>query len=152
MFYQFIQFLTRDLYSPVNKEELFNLRHAQARNVIERIFGVLKNRWDILNHPAQYNMNIQAKIPPGLAAVHNFIMDNDDTDIYHYLNLLDETINEEPQPAAYGDPGQGAIGREERERAAILRDQIATDMWNSYQEYIREHPEVLDNDFIPETD
>ncbi|KJA12995.1 hypothetical protein HYPSUDRAFT_152094, partial [Hypholoma sublateritium FD-334 SS-4] len=43
---------------PVNKEELFNLHHAQARNVIEPIFGVLKNHWDILNHPAQYNMTI----------------------------------------------------------------------------------------------
>jgi hypothetical protein len=38
---------------PVNKEELFNLRHAQARNVIERIFEVLKKRWDILNQAPQ---------------------------------------------------------------------------------------------------
>ncbi len=76
-----------NVYSPANKEELFNLRHAQARNVIERIFGVLKNWWDILNRPAQYSMTIQAKITRCLAAVHNFIMENDDTDIYHYLNF-----------------------------------------------------------------
>jgi hypothetical protein len=38
-------FRTKQLvFSPVNKEELFNLQHAQARNVIEHIFGVLKNR------------------------------------------------------------------------------------------------------------
>jgi hypothetical protein len=30
------------LLSPENKEELINLRHAQARNIIEQIFGVLK--------------------------------------------------------------------------------------------------------------
>ena len=30
------------LISPKNAQELFNLWHAQARNVIERIFGVLK--------------------------------------------------------------------------------------------------------------
>jgi hypothetical protein len=84
------------VFSPVNKEELFNLRHAQARNVIECIFGVLKNCWDILNRPAQYDMNVQAKIPPGLAAVHNFIMDNDNTDIYHYLDILDNQDVSEP--------------------------------------------------------
>ena len=33
------------LYRPKTKEELFNLRHASARNVIERIFGVLKCRF-----------------------------------------------------------------------------------------------------------
>ena len=31
-----------------NHEELFNLRHASARNVVERVFGVLKKRWGIL--------------------------------------------------------------------------------------------------------
>ncbi|KAF4616740.1 hypothetical protein D9613_008850 [Agrocybe pediades] len=62
---------------PANPQELFNLRHAQARNIIERIFGVLKKRWDILNRPPQFSMDIQAKIPPALAAVHNFIMEID---------------------------------------------------------------------------
>jgi hypothetical protein len=29
-------------YRPTNADELFNLWHAMARNIIERIFGVLK--------------------------------------------------------------------------------------------------------------
>jgi hypothetical protein len=33
---------------PQNKEELFNLRHAKLRNVIERIFRVMKARFKIL--------------------------------------------------------------------------------------------------------
>ena len=32
-------------YSPANEEELFNLCHASAHNVIEHIFGVLKHRF-----------------------------------------------------------------------------------------------------------
>lgn len=28
-----------------NAKELFNLRHSSLRNVIERIFGVLKRQW-----------------------------------------------------------------------------------------------------------
>jgi hypothetical protein len=30
------------LYRPENPKELYNLHHAQARNVIEWIFGILK--------------------------------------------------------------------------------------------------------------
>ena len=36
------------LISPANAKELFNLRHASARNIIERMFGILKNRFAIL--------------------------------------------------------------------------------------------------------
>ena len=39
------------------KEELFNLRHAQLRSVIERVFGVLKKRFQILQVAPQYEYN-----------------------------------------------------------------------------------------------
>ncbi|CAL2229050.1 unnamed protein product [Prunus armeniaca] len=32
----------------VNHQEYFNMKHAKARNVIERCFGLLKARWGIL--------------------------------------------------------------------------------------------------------
>jgi hypothetical protein len=134
---------------PANKEELFNLRHAQARNIIERIFGVLKKRWDILNRAPQYGMDTQARIPAGLAAVHNFIMDNDDTDIYHYLSQLEPN---EPQNTYFGEPGNGSIPRIERERAEGLRDEIATRMWESYQQFLLDHPEVLEQEFNVENE
>ena len=37
-----------DLYRPRNYKELYNLRHASARNVVERIFGVLKRRFRLM--------------------------------------------------------------------------------------------------------
>jgi DDE superfamily endonuclease len=47
---------------PQNPKELFNLRHASLRNVIERIFGVLKNRFVILQKaPRQYSIRTQIK-------------------------------------------------------------------------------------------
>ena len=55
------------------KEELFNLCHASARNVIEHIFGMLKYRFQILHLAPEYSMDIQAHIPAALAAIHNFI-------------------------------------------------------------------------------
>ena len=57
---------------PRTKEELFNLRHASARNVIERIFGVLKRKFRILHTAPEYSKSIQARIPVALAALHNF--------------------------------------------------------------------------------
>jgi hypothetical protein len=127
---------------------LYNLRHSQARNVVERIFGVLKKRWDILNRPSQYNISVQARIPAGLAAIHNFIMDHDDTDIEHYLQLEDIDMHEHAKPL--GDLGHGAIPRAESERASVLRDHISTEMWESYQQFLHDHPEVLDQEMAPE--
>jgi len=60
-------------YRPANADELFNLQHASARNVIERISGVLKYRFRILVIPAKISMDLQARIPAALAAIHNFI-------------------------------------------------------------------------------
>ena len=65
---------------PVNKEELFNLRHASARNVIERIFGVLKRCFRILLLAPEYNLEIQARIPAALCSIHNFIRTHDASD------------------------------------------------------------------------
>ncbi|KIY47648.1 hypothetical protein FISHEDRAFT_7125, partial [Fistulina hepatica ATCC 64428] len=65
---------------PKNCEELYNLCHAQARNVIEHIFGVVKECWAILVHPSHFNMQVQLQIPSGLGAVHNFILAHDPND------------------------------------------------------------------------
>ncbi|KAE9385974.1 hypothetical protein BT96DRAFT_1087972, partial [Gymnopus androsaceus JB14] len=82
----------------VNREELFNLRHAVARNVIEQIFSIVKSRWEVLNCPANFDMSIQARIPPALAALHNFILQFDPTDIEDFLNdpnILNEELDME---------------------------------------------------------
>jgi hypothetical protein len=45
--------------SPINAKELFNLRHSSARNIIEQIFGILKNRFSILVIAPHYTMDVQ---------------------------------------------------------------------------------------------
>lgn len=121
---------------PQNKEELFNLRHAQTRNVIERIFGIVKKRWIILTRPPQYSMAIQARIPCALGALHNFILSHDSTDLD---NFSDEDIDLNPGQHcdSVGTLADDAISREERSRVADNRDQIAQEMWNQYQQYIQ---------------
>lgn len=117
--------------SPANPSELFNLRHASARNVIEHIFGVLKRRFKILVYPPEISINLQARLPPALAAIHNFIRDLDPTD----LNDFHEA--EDIQPGwRSGDLADGLPQRAERERANNRRDDIANAMWVQYQQHL----------------
>ncbi|ETV75948.1 hypothetical protein H257_09907 [Aphanomyces astaci] len=65
-------------------KELYNLRHAQQRNCIERIFGVLKKRFRILVTAPEYLFPSQVNLVYALCAMHN-IIDGLESD-RHYLN------------------------------------------------------------------
>jgi hypothetical protein len=121
----------------VNKEKLYNLWHSSAQNVVERVFGVLKKHWAIFTRPPQFSMAIQAQVPPGLAATHNFIMDNDPHDIDHYLTgILEEDLDLNPGAVVvneFGTLANRSVLRVEKERAELKRDSIAQAMWNDYQ-------------------
>jgi hypothetical protein len=119
------------IFRPQNKEELFNLRHASARNVVERIFGVLKKRFSILNVAPQFDMAIQARIPAALAAIHNFIIDHDPEE----LTTLDHSDIDDLQSGAhFGSLAEGPASRAERARANSRRDEIAAAMWAQYMQ------------------
>jgi hypothetical protein len=52
---------------------LFNLRHAKLRNVVERVFGVVKKRFPALSHGVPYTMDFQVKFVYAICGLHNFI-------------------------------------------------------------------------------
>jgi hypothetical protein len=56
---------------PENSKELFNLRHASLRNVIKRIFRVVKRKYRILQTPFKYLINTQTRIILAYTALHN---------------------------------------------------------------------------------
>ena len=119
------------LCSPQNKEELFNLRHAQLRNVVERIFGVVKRRFRILTHAPEFSLELQARLPAALSALHNFIVVHDPADNEH------DDI-EDPDPGRHlGELAEGPADRAERERTSQRRDEIASQMWIDYQQVLR---------------
>jgi hypothetical protein len=99
---------------PSTKQELFNLRHAMLRNVIERAFGILKNRFRILLLPPKYPLEVQIRIPAALSAVHNFIRRYESTDDTHRM---------EEDNVEYEDPEDIDLP---------LRDRIADTMWDHY--------------------
>lgn len=57
---------------PRTKEELFNHAHARQRNVIERVFGVLKARFPILNRMAPYRFRVWRDIVIACVAIYTF--------------------------------------------------------------------------------
>ena len=124
-------------FRPANKEELFNLRHAQARNVIERIFGVLKRRFRILVIPPEYSVQVQAQIPSALCAIHNFIKIHDPDD--------GETtdLGSSEYSSSIPNPGDNEVGHtnyaedDGEDDVVLRRDKIAQDMWDSYQRVLQ---------------
>jgi hypothetical protein len=116
--------------------ELFNLRHTSARNVIERIFGVLKQRFRILLLAPEYDLNIQAKIPAALCAIHNFIWINDADE-----GSLPEERNLHDQDHNIG-VFVGENLEEDNNEMARRRDQIAQSMWEDYQQILIERDMV----------
>src|SRR6267154_5018847 len=129
MFCYDILMFTLLYYRPCNHKELFNLRHAMLRNVVERIFGVVKRQFHILLLPPEYSMEIQARIPPALCLVHNVIRVHDPNDMMEYRNVLDEHILTDTGSLADGPPT-----KQVRTRANLRHDQIAREMWKDYNE------------------
>ncbi|WVZ48956.1 hypothetical protein U9M48_000341 [Paspalum notatum var. saurae] len=61
--------------------EVFNYHHSCLRNIVERSFGVLKNKWQILKGIPFYSMEKQSKIIVACFALHNFALDNNEPDM-----------------------------------------------------------------------
>jgi hypothetical protein len=116
---------------PQNKEELFNLRHAKLRNVVERIFGVMKARFKILTHPRAFKLTAQAQIVAALCALHNILLSFKDEE---ELGVQSNQEEEEEEEEEIVQEIQGyIITSQESKRAAAKRDEIATAMWIEYQ-------------------
>ena len=82
-------------------------------------------------------MTIQAKVPPTLAASHNFIMDHNPGDINEYLEDDENDLDANPgQPLKneFGTLATGAVTCAGKNRATIKRDSIAQAMWDNYQD------------------
>jgi DDE superfamily endonuclease len=120
------------LSRPRTREELFNLRHASARNVIERIFGIIKRRFRILLLPPEYSLEIQSFIPPALCALHNFIRRYDPDDILDFDKDIDDLLHGETLEMELGELAAGAVSARAHEWASKMRDDIAQAMWDQY--------------------
>ena len=74
---------------PQNYKELYNLRHSQAWNVVERIFGVANKHFAIIQETNEYPMPTQAKIVSACGVMHNFIQTYDPDEV---LDLVSQRL------------------------------------------------------------
>ncbi len=81
-------------------------------------------------------MDIQAQIPPALAALHNFIQEWDPEEIHVYGDDELPDFQVYPHPEHVGELAIGLVTSHERVQANERRDKIASDMWEQYQHYL----------------
>ncbi|OAY66796.1 hypothetical protein ACMD2_20248, partial [Ananas comosus] len=101
-----------------NPKNLYNHRHAQLRNVIEKTFGVLKKRFKILNHATPFSYKVQCMIAMAYCVVHNFIRRSQGNDMY-----FNEKIDQVPTSDDDKDM-PNIVGTDESRRGDMLRRTI----------------------------
>jgi hypothetical protein len=82
---------------PQNKEELFNLHYAKLRNVIERIFRVMKARFKILTLLRAFKMKAQAQVVAALCVMHNVLVSIQEENNLREVDDIEEEEDEAVQ-------------------------------------------------------
>nr|AYC81222.1 transposase [Oryza sativa Indica Group] len=97
---------------PQGKYEVFNFLHSSLRNVIERSFGVLKQKWRILKGIPSFSPTTQKHIIMACLALHNFVRDSNlrdkefercDADEDYLLEDTSDTSDDESEDAENDD-------------------------------------------------
>lgn len=70
---------------PQNAKELYNLRHASLRNVVERAFGIVKKRFPIFISMPSYPFILQMELVKCCFMIHNFLRQNQTAEDYSLL-------------------------------------------------------------------
>ncbi|XP_057766287.1 uncharacterized protein LOC130986779 isoform X2 [Salvia miltiorrhiza] len=113
---------------PQNREELFNLRHTRARNVIERAFGIMKMRWGILRSTTYYPIKVQIRLIMACFIINNFIRSQMTVDPIEqaFDNLPNENEFIETDHGDHIDAVEPSV------EWTAHRDTIAQSMWQQY--------------------
>ncbi|KAH1047135.1 hypothetical protein J1N35_037919, partial [Gossypium stocksii] len=111
---------------PENAKELFNLRHSSLRITIERVFGILKKRFRVLDAEPFWNFQTQVDIVLACCIIHNHIMGVDPND------LLNQGLFEESDSDLIISTLTEREEREEAREWSAKRDEIAQTMWADY--------------------
>ncbi|XP_072087167.1 protein ALP1-like [Arachis hypogaea] len=125
--YHLKEYSVRKLQNP---KELFNHRHSSLRNVIERSFGVLKKRFPIIAGDTEphYSFGTMRDIFLTCCILHNFFMGVDVDQ-----SIIDDVDRELLQERNIDRSQSNQQRDQEYRHAALLRDNIAAEMWNVYQ-------------------
>ena len=107
-----------------------------ARNVIERIFGVLKRRFSLMVASPEYSETKQAKFVPALCVLHNFISTYEQDIVDAPITQLGSGMGCSHRTTRAEVPRPAWVSEGEELSASARRDKIAKDMWIDYQQYL----------------
>uniref|UniRef100_A0A452YXF3 DDE Tnp4 domain-containing protein n=1 Tax=Aegilops tauschii subsp. strangulata TaxID=200361 RepID=A0A452YXF3_AEGTS len=115
-------------------KELFNLRHAQLRNHVERIIGILKARYPILKAATMFDIDTQVDTVVACCVLHNFIrLHNGDMTLPNRATMDVNESNMKDVPD--GDvkyKKDVIVFNNLRQAGNEMRDAMAMQMWADY--------------------
>lgn len=128
---------------PRNKEELFNLRHASLRNCIERLNGIMKKRWRILDEgpPPNFKIKQQMLFIWALCGLHNFTQSRGQTvaDDELVLGAVDTSAAEADVDVDVDVDMTAELQPLIDSQMLLFRDNLAQEMWQDYVQYRASH-------------
>ncbi|KAK9132868.1 hypothetical protein Scep_012396 [Stephania cephalantha] len=114
---------------PENANELFNLRHASLRNVVERLFGIFKLRFTIFKTAPPFPFKIQAELVLACAGLHNYLRKECRSDEFPIeLDTEDALSSDSEEDDDFEILSE--TQEQQRENANQWRNFIATEMWS----------------------
>jgi hypothetical protein len=121
---------------PGDEKELYNLRHASLRNIIERIFGCLKRKFRILSSTPKVELKKQVQLVYSLCMLWNFIRKHEDFNPFEDQDDLDEVpsahSNTPSAQTAKRDSTPNRTDTQETAAMKLRRHRIATKLWEQY--------------------
>lgn len=113
---------------PRNAKELYNLRHSSLRNGVERAFGILKGRFRAIDAKPFWSYKTQVDVVLACCILHNLIMGLDPNDYIAQQVTIESQSNTQRIYQSQREE------REESREWATIRDVIANQMWDDYDE------------------
>lgn len=116
--------------TPRGKKELFNYNQSSLRNIIERCFGILKNRFPVLDIMPRYLTIRQPCVVTACCTLHNFCRIYQPSDSI-FMEFSTNEQNVEGEGGFMHDLTKVDISPEEAREMGRKRDELANMMWNS---------------------
>jgi hypothetical protein len=124
---------------PNTPKEKFNRKHSSIRNVIERSFGLLKMKWEILYRIKKYPMWKQKMIVVACMVLHNFIREHNSEDADfarfdrdpNFMPTIPDRYKRDAVPANASDTSTPEASSTSMDN---FRDELATSLaigWNN---------------------
>jgi hypothetical protein len=115
---------------PANQKEIYNLRHATLRNIVERIFGCLKRKFPILQTAPEVELKKQVHLIYALCALWNYIRSHEQLD-----NLFDDPDEERRLIESSNTDDEPFNVADEDSIMKSRRDRLAKKLWLQYVAY-----------------